>query len=71
MTDLRDQMAMAAIARFQGYFDAMSDLAIADETRRMEDQLEEAEDWLEAVAAWEAAGRPRTSDRTTTGEDHV
>lgn len=38
---------------------AMTDNDVIDETRRMENQLEEAEEWLEAVAAWEEAGRPR------------
>jgi hypothetical protein len=51
---------MTAWARYQNDFDAMSDNDIRDETRRMEDQLNEAEDWLEAVAAWNAAGRPRS-----------
>ena len=50
---------MSAWIRFKNDFDAMSDNDVLDETRRMEDQLAEAEDWLEAVAAWEAAGRPR------------
>lgn len=50
---------MTAFAKFQNDFNNMSDNDVIDETRRMEDQLDEAEEWLEAVAAWEAAGRPR------------
>lgn len=47
--------------RYQNDFDAMTDEEVAEETRRSEDQLAEAEDWLEAVASWEAAGRPRAA----------
>lgn len=49
-----------AWAEYQIDFDLMSDREIAEETRNSEEQLHEAESWLEAVAAWEAAGRPRT-----------
>ena len=52
---------MVAWSKFQNDFDAMTDLQIAAETSDMQDQLEQAEEWLEAVAAWEAAGRPRTT----------
>lgn len=52
---------MSAWTRFKNDFDAMSDNDVIDETRRMEDQLAEAEDWLEAVASWEQAGRPRNT----------
>ena len=45
--------------KFKNDFDAMSDNDIIAETRRMEDQATEAEEWLEAVVLWEAAGRPR------------
>lgn len=51
---------MSLFAKFQNDFDAMSDNDVIAETRRMEDQQAEAEDWLEAVAAWEAAGKPRS-----------
>jgi acyl-CoA reductase-like NAD-dependent aldehyde dehydrogenase len=57
---------MSEWTKFQGDFNALTDEEVSDVTRRMEDQLEEAEDWLEAVAAWEAAGRPRTIAK---GED--
>ena len=45
---------------YQNDFDAMSDEDIEHETEVCRHDLEEAESWLEAVAAWEAAGRPRT-----------
>lgn len=57
----------AVWSRYQNDFDAMSENDIIDETRRMEDQLDEAESWLEAVSAWEAAGRPRTAARQSEG----
>lgn len=54
---------MAAWSKFQNDFDAMTDVQIDAETSDMQDQLEQAEEWLEAVSAWETAGRPRTSDK--------
>lgn len=53
---------MSEFSKFQNDFDSMSDNDIIEETRRMEDQLHEAEEWLEAVTAWEEAGRPRASE---------
>lgn len=41
-------------------FDNMSDEAIEHETAIAENDLSEAESWLEAVASWNAAGKPRT-----------
>ncbi len=46
--------------RYAADFDAMTDEEIDHETRRSEEQLAEAEDWLEAVASWETADRPRS-----------
>jgi len=40
-------------------FNAMSDKEIEDECNQCRDQVNEAESWLEAVATWEAAGKPR------------
>jgi hypothetical protein len=50
---------------YQNDLNAMTDEEVAEETRRMEDQAVEAEAWLEAVAAWDAAGRPRCKSRLT------
>ena len=41
-------------------FDAMSDEEVAAEVASEQQKLDEAESWLEAVASWEAAGKPRT-----------
>lgn len=49
-----------AWSKYQNDFNAMNDAQIYHESRRSQEQIEEAEDWLEAVAAWEAAGKPRT-----------
>lgn len=54
--------------RYAADFDAMSDAQIERESERSRDQLEEAESWLEAVASWEAAGKPRSP--TTPGDSH-
>jgi hypothetical protein len=52
-------MSEAVWKRYQNDFNNLTDAQIDDETRRCRDAVEEAEDWLEAVAAWEAAGKPR------------
>lgn len=44
---------------YQNDLNAMTDEEVAEETRRMEGQAVEAEAWLKAVVAWDAAGRPR------------
>jgi len=40
-------------------FRAMTDEEIETESQSCRDQVDEAESWLEAVASWEAAGKPR------------
>jgi hypothetical protein len=47
--------------RYSADFDNMSNEEIEAETRHAQDLVDEHEDWLEAVASWEAAGRPRTT----------
>lgn len=47
--------------QYQGDFNAMTDQEIESECETCRSQLDEAESWLEAVVAWEAAGRPRDS----------
>jgi hypothetical protein len=45
--------------RYENDFNAMTDDEIEYESNAERQKLDEAEDWLEAVAAWEAAGKPR------------
>jgi hypothetical protein len=40
-------------------FNAMTDGQIKMETERAQEVITEHESWLEAVALWEAAGKPR------------
>jgi hypothetical protein len=40
-------------------FSILSDEEIARETEDARDRVVEDESWLEAVASWEAAGKPR------------
>jgi len=47
--------------QYEADFNAMSDKQVEQDTERMRGQLDEAESWLEAVASWEAAGRPRSA----------
>lgn len=50
---------MSAWKKFENDFNAMTDEQIADESRDAQDRINADEEWLEAVAAWEDAGRPR------------
>jgi len=52
-------MANPLWAKYANDFNAMTDEEIEYESNAMSDKLNEAEEWLEAVAAWEADGRPR------------
>ena len=45
--------------KYAADFRAMTDAEIEAECEQCRNQIDEAEDWLEAVASWEAAGRPR------------
>ena len=45
--------------KYRGDFNAMTDKEIEDQVNHAQCQLDEAEEWLEAVAAWKAAGKPR------------
>jgi hypothetical protein len=48
--------------KYEGDFNALTDEQIRHETNDALNQLDEAEEWLEAVASWEAAGRPRKKE---------
>jgi hypothetical protein len=50
---------MEAWKEYEADFNAMTDEQIEREVRISEDALDEAESWLEAVASWKAAGKPR------------
>jgi hypothetical protein len=45
--------------KYENDFNAMTAEQIAEVSEECQRDLEEAEDWLEAVASWEAAGSPR------------
>jgi hypothetical protein len=47
--------------QYSGDFNAMTDAEIQKEVDDEQYKLDEAESWLEAVASWIAAGRPRDS----------
>jgi hypothetical protein len=47
---------------FAADFDGMTDEQIEDETNRIRDEVNKGERWLEAVASWEAAGKPRGTE---------
>ncbi len=40
-------------------FRALSDADIEAECEQCRDEIEAGEEWLEAVASWKAAGKPR------------
>lgn len=60
--DAAHQAADDAWKRFKNDFNNLSDAQIAAITQQEERRLEEAEDWLEAVASWEKAGKPRDNE---------
>ena len=44
---------------YEGDFNAMDDAEIERERNRALEEIAEKESWVEAVASWEAAGKPR------------
>jgi hypothetical protein len=46
--------------KYKSDFDSMTDAEVAQEVSDEQTKLDEAESWLEAVASWEAAGKPRS-----------
>lgn len=52
-------MTNQAWKKYEGDFNSMTDDEIAKEVSDEQDKIAEAEDWLEAVASWEKAGKPR------------
>lgn len=54
--------------KYQAYFDGLSDADIELECRNSESLIADETDWLEAVAAWKAAGKPRTPTQEPTNE---
>jgi hypothetical protein len=49
--------------RYAADFNAMTDAEIERETEHSQSLVDEHEDWLEAVASWEAAGKPREQSK--------
>lgn len=47
---------------FKGDFNSMTDEEIEYEVRVSQQMIDEHEAWLEAVASWKAAGKPRKSN---------
>lgn len=45
--------------KYAGDFNAMSDEEIEREAESARQLVDENEDWLDAVAAWKEAGKPR------------
>lgn len=48
--------------QYENDFNGMTDAEIKEECDRCQDQVDEAESWLEAVASWESAGKPRKAE---------
>lgn len=47
--------------KYEADFNALTDNQIEFECSGCRDKIDEAESWLEAVAAWEKAGKPRNA----------
>lgn len=48
--------------KFRGDFNAMTDDQIENSAKEYQDKIDDAEEWLEAIAAWKDAGKPRKED---------
>lgn len=48
--------------QYEADFNAMSDKQVEADRARSQDTVDRLTDWLEAVASWEAAGKPRNRD---------
>ena len=48
--------------KYRGDFNAMLDQEIEHECRVSQEEIDRHEEWLEAVASWQKAGKPRDSD---------
>jgi len=49
---------------YKGDFNAMTDAEIDSETEQAKTLIDENESWVDAVASWKVAGKPRTEDGT-------
>ena len=49
--------------QYKADFNAMSDEEIASEVEQSQALVDENQDWIDAVAAWKAAGRPRDNSK--------
>lgn len=52
--------------RYADDFNALTDEQVETERERAQSVVDEETDWLEAVASWEAAGKPREAKEQTT-----
>lgn len=50
--------------RFSGDFNAMTDKQIEEEVIDCLERIDNDEEWLDAVASWKAAGKPRDEKQT-------
>lgn len=50
--------------QYSGDFNSMTDQEIDAETEISQNYIDEHTEWVEAVASWKAAGKPRDEDTT-------
>lgn len=48
--------------QYEADFNNMTDKQVEADRARSQDTVDRLTDWLEAVASWEAAGKPRNRD---------
>lgn len=48
--------------QYENDFNSMTDEEIEEERQMAQNVVDEHEGWLEAVASWEAAGKPRRTE---------
>lgn len=50
--------------KFEGDFNSMTDEEIDDLTNEAQEKIDDETEWVEAVASWKAAGKPRDDQST-------
>lgn len=45
--------------KYKGDFNCMTDEQIENSAKEYQEKIDDAEEWLEAIASWKAAGKPR------------
>lgn len=48
--------------KYQSDFNSMTDDEVDQQEQEAQAKIDEEQDWVDAVASWKAAGKPRSTD---------